>query len=439
MKKNEEFDFCKVFLIGIGGISMSGLAKLLISYNAKVAGSDSNFSSQVSELKKLSIPVFIGHSADNIDETYDLVVYSGAIRDDNCEIVRARQLGIKTIERSEFLGIFSREYSHIIAISGTHGKTTTSAMLAEIFAFAGLKPTIHLGGNSVNLRSNTIVGDREYLIIEACEYRESFKYLFPECLCITNIDADHLDYYRDLESIRDAFQRLSDRSQMLICDDVSITHNQKVSIFDFPICNLNYNNYGYDFDVCYDNKFYHFRLNMLGEYNVTNALFAIIISFRYGINYNIIAEALAHFRGVDRRLERIGMINSIPVIIDYAHHPTEIKNCLAGIRSQFRSPLVIFQPHTYSRTLQLFDQFVEVLETCENLIIFSTYPAREKEIHGGRAIDLSNALNCDYYDEIDRLIQYMQSLGDENFDLILVLGAGDLGEKLRNEISHSHD
>ena len=439
MKKNEDFAFCKVFLIGIGGISMSGLAKLLVSYNVKVAGSDSNFNSQVSELEKLSIPVFIGHSADNIDETYDLVVYSGAIRDDNCEIVRARELGIKTIERSEFLGLLSREYSHIIAISGTHGKTTTSSMISEIFVSAGLNPTIHLGGNSVNLRSNTIVGDREYLIVEACEYRESFRYLSPECLCITNIEADHLDYYHDLESIRSAFQRFADRSEFLVSDDIPINHNQKTSIADFQIRNLNYNNFGYDFDVCYENKFYHFRLNMLGEYNVTNALFAIIVSFRYGIDHSVIAEALANFRGVERRLEKIGTINSIPVIIDYAHHPTEIKSCLAGIRSQFQSPLVIFQPHTYSRTLQLFDQFLEVLATCENLILFDTYPAREKEIIGGRAIDLSNALNCDYYDDIDRLIQYMQSLGDEDFDLILVLGAGDLGEKLRNEISHSHN
>lgn len=439
MKKNEEFDFCKVFLIGIGGISMSGLAKLLLSYNVIVAGSDANFNSQVSELKRLNIPVFIGHNGDNIDESYDLVVYSGAIRDDNCEIVRARELGIRTIERSEFLGILSRKYSHIIAISGTHGKTTTSAMLAEIFAYAGLNPTIHLGGNSVNLNSNTIVGDRDYLIIEACEYRESFKYLYPECLCITNIDADHLDYYSDLESIIGAFQRLSDRSQIIVCDDISITHNQKFSISDFPIRNLNYNNYGYDFDVCCDNEVQHFRLNMLGEYNVTNALFAIIVSRIYGIDHGVIAESLANFRGVERRLERIGTINSIPVIIDYAHHPTEIKSCLTGISSQFQSPLVIFQPHTYSRTLQLFDQFVEVLETCENLIIFSTYPAREKEIIGGRAIDLSEYINCDYYDELDRLIRYIQSLRDNSFDLILVLGAGDLSEKLRNELSHSHD
>lgn len=442
MKLDKNLASLCVFMIGIGGISMSGLAKLLLSWGCKMSGSDMCSSDITDQLSSLGISISIGHSADNITHDIDLIVYSGAIDMGNAEIMRARELGIQIIERSELLGMIASQYNHVIAISGTHGKTTTTAMISEIFSTAGMRPTIHIGGVSVNLKNNTIVGDQDYIILEACEYRESFKYLSPETLVITNIESDHLDYYKDINDIYSAFQRLANRSQYVITNDKNIHHDNHICVCDFSAYNIKVKDGGYDFDIDYLDEFYgHIRLNLIGRHNITNALLAIIVAQKYNISRDLVISALESFRGVERRYEYIGGICKLPVIIDYAHHPTEIMSSIAGIKEVYHSPLIIFQPHTFTRTLQLFNEFVSVLSRFNDVILFKTYPAREKEIIGGRAEDLTKHIkNASFINNMDDLITAIDkrlSLGKN--DCVLVLGAGDLAIRLKNRINSKNN
>lgn len=421
---------------------MSGLCKMSKYLGAEVCGSDANSNEETEKLKRMGVHVFLGHMEENITKDIDLVVYSGAIKPDNCELQQAQKLHIKCMERSQFLGIISSRFKNVIAISGTHGKTTTSAMIGTILHNAKFNPTIHLGGESVNLNDNTIIGGDKYLVVEACEYRESFRFLNPNILVITNIDADHLDYYKDISDIKRAFQNISDKSQFVIKnEDVEIaTKNGYIIGKDFQIINEKFEKNKYTFSVNYMGKYFDtYSLNMFGRHNVINALFAIAVCEKLGVEKEDIKQGLEAFAGVKRRYEQIGKLDDIPIIIDYAHHPTEIKNSIAGINSAYKNPLIIFQPHTYSRTKALLKEFLDALRG--NLIVFKTYPAREKEMLGGRAIDLFEAIDkdksnnanvLDYCDNEmvlrDKIEKYVCG-GD--IDCVLILGAGDLAEKMR--------
>lgn len=437
MKLDKNLANLHIFMIGIGGISMSGLAKILLNWGCRVSGSDVKTSQIIADLERQLINVSIGHSPNNIKQDIDLIVYSGAIHDDNCEIIRAKELGIPIIERAELLGIIANNYKHVIAVSGTHGKTTTTAMISEIFNQAGLSPTIHIGGVSVNLQSNTIIGNNDYLILEACEYRESFRYLFPETLVITNIESEHLDYYGDYESIQLAFHRLANRSSNVIANKDDIV-NHTISIEDFKVKNIKLLKNGYTFEVDYLDKFsINIRLNVIGRHNIINSLFAIAVAYLYKVPADIIKMALERFNGCERRYESIGDVNNISIIIDYAHHPTEIKSSICGIKEHYKNPLIIFQPHTYSRTFKLFDEFLCVLKDVKNLILYQTYPAREKEIIGGRAEDLQKALGSqiDCFTDVKKLMKKIKEiLSLKENDCVLVLGAGDLAEMIKNHI-----
>lgn len=423
---------------------MSGLCKISQFLGADVSGSDANYNDEIAKLEKLDIQVYLGHSEKNITEDISLVVYSGAIKSDNCELQKAKELNIKCMERSQFLGIISRLFDNVIAISGTHGKTTTCAMISNILTCAKFNPTIHLGGESVNLKDNTIIGGDNYLVLEACEYRESFRYLKPNILVVTNIDADHLDYYKDIEDITRAFQRLAKKSQFVIkneCENLTIGDNYLVGK-DICVVSEKFENNAYTFRVNFMGRYLDtYTLHMFGKHNVTNALFAIAVCLKLGVEKGYIKQGIEEFAGVKRRYEKIGESDGVPIIIDYAHHPTEIKNSIAGIREVYAKPLIIFQPHTYSRTLALMDEFVDVLNG--NLIIYKTYPAREKEIDGGRGIDLYDNIDkkrmimgsgeiCEYIDNIQSLNKKINEfIADRRADSILILGAGDLAEKMR--------
>lgn len=422
---------------------MSGLCKISRVLGAQVLGSDVGSNEETRKLSKLGIQVYHGHNESNITIDIDLVVYSGAISNDNVEIQMAKKLNIKCMERSQYLGEISSLFENVIAISGTHGKTSTCAMISTILTHARYNPTIHLGGESINLGDNTIIGDNKYLVVEACEYRESFRYLHPTILVITNIDADHLDYYKNIDDITSAFQRLSTRSQFVIkhAGEQIISHNGYLIGKDFEIANEQFENDRYTFSVNYRGKYFDtYTLNMIGKHNIINALFAIAVCYKLGVSKKDIREGLNIFAGVKRRYEKIGKINKTPIIIDYAHHPTEIASSIAGISEVYSHPLVIFQPHTYSRTLALMEEFVRVL--IGDVVIFSTYPAREKEIVGGRAIDLYNNIynhrqKCNildtikYCDNCDTLNDLIQKIDFRVIDCVLILGAGDLAEKMR--------
>ena len=415
---------------------MSGLAKVLKFIGYKVSGSDVSYNANIQHLIADGIDISIGHQSDNINQNIDLVVHSGAIKDDNPEIIEANRLGIKIIERSELLGVIASRYERVIAISGTHGKTTTTAMIGEIFKCAGYNPTIHLGGVSVNLNTNTYIGGSDYLILEACEYRESFKYLNPDTSIITNIECDHLDYYKDLEDIIIAFQRFAYNSKSIVIDPkYNICHDNIINISNYSIANLQFISDAYSYDVYYQGQFFiHVHLNMLGRHNVINSLFAIATACQYNINKETIMVALANFAGVERRYEKIGYIEDVPIIIDYAHHPTEISSSISGIHEHYKTPLIIFQPHTYTRTIKLFASFIDVLSKIDNLILYPTYPARESEIIGGRALDLFDALSapCKYITALDDLMGEIKiMLRKEKIDCVLVLGAGDLADNMK--------
>ena len=436
MKILSNFSGLKAYFIGIGGISMSGLARLLISSGCSVCGSDSGMDNpEIGKLRLDGVKVFSRHDPLNIDQDIDFVVYTLAVKDDNPELIRARELKIPCFERAEMLGLIARAYSNVIAVSGTHGKTTTTALIGEIFTLAGLDPTIHIGGVSVNLNSCTIIGNKDFLILEACEYGNSFRFIASDTAVITNIESDHLDYYKDLEDIVNSFRHFSSRSHHLISDiSVNIEHKSICVIGkDWQVKEIDYSQNGYDFMVEYKGKFWgKARLNIIGKYNVYNALFAIAVADKYGIPKETILSAISRFSGVERRCEKIASIGDIPIIIDYAHHPTEISSVLHSLDAMYSNILVVFQPHTYTRTMSLFDEFIGALQDRKNLIIYSTYPAREKEIIGGRAEDLVSAIGCAEYEyDFTRLVSRIDKADKCGFDLVLVLGAGNLAEMLK--------
>ncbi len=439
MKKSKKFNFKKIFFIGIGGISMSGLCKMCKLDGIEVLGSDISFNEETAKLEKLGVKVFHSHSEDNIDKSIDLIVYSGAIHSENVEIIKAQSLGIRLMERSEFLGILASSFTEVIAISGTHGKTTTTAILGEILQAGGLAPTIHLGGESVNLKDNTIIGKSDILVLEACEYRESFRFLNPDILAITNIDADHLDYYKDLDDIKGAFDRIAKKSEVVVSNG-DYPNAQLIMNRDFSFANCKFENNGYNFDVMIGGKSLGtFRLNMIGMHNVVNALFAITIADFLGVDPEVIRKSVENFGGVKRRYEKIGEISGIPFIIDYAHHPTEIASSIGGINSCYSHPLVVFQPHTYSRTKSLMTEFVQVLKGSD-LYLYETYPAREKEILDGRCVDLYENLIANneekkkilYFDDYRQMyLDIGKNIRQKKYDCILILGAGNLAENFR--------
>lgn len=441
MKILQNFKNLHIFFVGIGGISMSGLAKLLHYNGAIVNGSDIGNSPEIDCLKQLGIQVHLCHSENNITKDIDIVVFTGAIKPDNSELKQAKKLNIRMMERSEFLGYIASNYHKVISISGTHGKTTTTAMIGYIFKCAKKNPTIHIGGESIDLKGNTILGSNEYFIVEACEYRKSFSFLHSDTAVITNIECDHLDFYKDLQDIEDSFLNFASNSNFLVkAKGINISHNNSISVGDnWLVTNIVFNDFGYDYDVLFNKELFgHFRLNMLGVHNVINSLFAIAVSHHYEIDKKIICNSLKNFHGVARRYEKIGVVGcdkNIPVIIDYAHHPTEIKNSYKGLLEVYKNILVVFQPHTYSRTIKLFDDFINTLNKIDNLILFKTYPAREKEIVGGRAIDIFsklNSKNIEYFENLQDLISAINNkISFYKYDAVLILGAGDLAEFLR--------
>lgn len=434
MKNLTNFKKMHIFFVGIGGISMLGLAKLIKMAGAKVSGSDRS-DSQFNKLNNLGIVTFLGHDGSHITSDIDIIVYSSAIDKDNIELKTADAFNIPKFERHEFLGIIASNYRDVIAISGTHGKTTVTSMIGCIFKYAKLNPTIHIGGESVNLKDSTIIGDNKYLILEACEYKESFLSLRPTTGAILNIDLDHTDYYKDIDHLKRSFISFGENCQYLISDDsLPLIHNNHQIVDNYwSVKNINRCKNGYTYDIFYKKKkFISIRLNIIGRHNIVNSIFAVAIAKHYKIPKRFIKKALSNFLGVKRRYEYIGKINNIPVIIDYAHHPTEIKNSLAGIKDIYKNPLVVFQPHTYTRTASLISDFINVLST-EDVVIYKTYPAREKYIREGDGYTLFRKLNNkNKFYAVDLITLngiIKKNLEKEKYDVIVVLGAGDLGDK----------
>lgn len=434
-----------VHFIGIGGVSMSALAMMLKNQNISVSGSDFHISPTTQYLSEQGIPVAFGHSPENIPAQTDLVVYTAAIAADNPEYLAAKERGIPEISRAKLLGRIMQEYSRSIAVSGTHGKTTVTSMLSHILLAAGTDPTITVGAYLNKLNANYRIGNSEYFLLEACEYCNSFHNFFPTVSIILNVAADHLDFFKNLAAIRASFHQFGLNtkdtiilhSSLLAMPDLTKGWTQKLVTFDqdgdYHAKNFSYQDSGApEFDAFYRDKLLgHIRLSVFGLHNVSNALAAIAAADTLGIPFAAIATGLAEFHGADRRFQKKGSFAGIDVYDDYAHHPEEIAATLAAAEQIPHKRLwLIFQPHTYSRTKLLFNDFVAVLQKPDFLILADIYAAREQNTYGIHAKDLAAAVSVhnpntcylESFDEIENFVLEHAQPGD----LLITMGAGDI-------------
>lgn len=437
-----------VHFIGIGGISMSGLAIYMHKNGFFVQGSDKCYSKKMQELQNLGIKIFVGHNYHNVTNA-NICVYTSAIDENNPELQYAKKHCL-LIERSELLGEICRSFKNTIAISGTHGKTTTTAMIAQALINANLNPTIHIGGNFAPINGNFRVGSNHYMVTEACEYKRSFLHIHPEYLVINNIELDHLDCYNNIDEIEQAFLTLANQTKnnIFINGDIDfydkikntlprstlrkyITFGKKAHC-DYRMVNLRNAYERYTFDVEHNKNYLTtIKMNISGAYNTYNALACIAVCDSLSIPVETIKHSLESFSGVERRLEIIKKTENTTIIKDYAHHPTEIKNVIHNIKAHnYEKVVVVFQPHTYTRTFGLFNDFLSAFDECDALILVPTYGAREQPIIGGRSEDLYEALktrkqNVYFAKDFEATKAKIHDYNSKN-TCILLLGAGDI-------------
>ena len=449
----------KIHMIGIGGVSMSGIAEILLNWGFEVTGSNNVESEITQKLQKSGIKVIIGHKAENVIGS-DIVVYTAAIKEDNVELQEAKKLNIPTIERADFLGEITRCYTDTITVSGTHGKSTTTSMLSLCFLESGKDPSIQVGAELSQIGGNYRTGNSEYFIIEACEYVESFLKFSPKSEIILNIDNDHLDYFKNFDNIKNAFikyVKLLPKDGLLVLngDDnnclnlqeytsaKTITYGITNKNVDFFAVNIVFDNDGFpEFDVYYHDKFYdRIKLHVPGTHNILNALSCIALCNEYGLNNTEIKSGLSKFRGAGRRFEYKGEVNGAKIFDDYGHHPTEIiATAKALMNKKYNKSWVVFQPHTYSRTKLLLNDFAKALLNFDNIIILDIYAAREKNTYGISSKDLVDRINelgknAKYIPDFDECVTYLKN-NVQNNDIIITQGAGtvtNIGNMLINK------
>lgn len=437
----------KIHMIGIGGVSMSGIAEILLNWGFEVTGSNNVENETTKKLQNSGINVVIGHHAENVIGA-DVVVYTAAIKNDNVELQSARNLNIPTIERADFLGEITRCYNDTITVAGTHGKSTTTSMVSLCFLEALKDPSIQVGAELPQINGNYRVGNSEYFIIEACEYVESFLKFSPKSTIILNIDNDHLDYFKNFENIKNAFVKyikLLPNDGLLVVngDDKtclelpeftnakSLTYGITNKNVDFFAVNIVFDNDGFpEFDVYSHEKFYErIKLNIPGMHNVLNALGCIALCDNYGISSAVIKNGLAKFHGTGRRFEFKGKINGASIYDDYGHHPTEIlATAKALMNKKYNKSWIVFQPHTYSRTKLLLEDFSKALLNFDNIIVLDIYAAREKNTYGVSSKDLVDKINslgknALYIPDFNECVEFLKNNVSEN-DIILTQGAG---------------
>ena len=443
-------DFKNIHCIGIGGVGLSAIAEILQSRGYCVSGSDMKQSDITENLERKGIKVHIGHQASNV-ENADLIVYSAAIAEENPEIIRAREKNIPLAGRAEVLGTLMNDYENSIAISGTHGKTTTTSMVSLILEKAGLEPTILVGGNLAEIGGNVKVGDSRYFVTEACEYRDSFLELHPKIEVILNIDSDHLDYFKDIDHIVssfDKFARAVPRDGKIIAYDANPFVNRIIK--DIPgavtygynesctyhIADVSFDGEGMpSFSINYRGETLgKAKLQVPGEHNILNAVGAFACCHQLGVLPSVIIGTLGEYRGTQRRFDIVGTTGeNVKLVDDYAHHPTEIKATLAAAHNIPHSRLwCLFQPHTYTRTLALFDDFAESFAEADVIILAEIYAAREKNIYKISSEELAEKIKQTYP---DKTVYYMETFEDIakyvcknalSGDLVITMGAGDI-------------
>lgn len=450
----------RIHCLGIGGIGLSAVAEILANRGHIVSGTDIKASDVTEHLESVGIKVYYKHEAENVDGV-DAIVYSAAVSDDNPEVVRAKELGLPLLSRAEVLGMIMRDYDNSVAICGTHGKTTVTSMTSLILRNAKFKPTILVGGNLPEINGNVEIGDKNYFVTEACEYMDSFLELRPSIGVILNIDSDHLDYFKDMDHIVNSFRNFVNQvplDGMVIAygdnpfvKDVLKDRENKITYGysegnDYYAENIDFDENGFpEFDICSKaEKLAHIKLSVPGEHNVLNSMAAFVTAIYLKVDVETIQETLKAFSGTNRRFDLTGFTeNGVKVIDDYAHHPTEIKATLAAVKNmKHRKLWVIFQPHTYTRTKALFDEFVDAFIDADALILTDIYAAREKDIYNISSYKLMNAMKSKY---ASKEVYYVKDFEDiANYinkfalpdDMVITMGAGDVykvGELLVKE------
>ena len=438
-------DNAYIHMVGIGGISMSALAHMLKVFGYHVTGSDRCETEIVKKLVAASIEVKIGHSADNIKDP-DLVCYTAAISKDNPELVKARSLGIPVMERAELLGQLMKRYQYPIAVAGTHGKTTTTSMLSLVLIEAGVDPTILVGGELAQIGGNYKIGADKYLVLEACEYVESFLHFNPFMSVITNVEEDHLDYFADLTHIITAFVSFARLNSpfgcIIVCyDDKNIqtlVQNVEGRVVkygliskdnDFYAEGIHLNNFGKTEMMVYAYGEYveTLELSVHGEHNVKNALGAFAAAWEMGIDKTAIKRGLESFGGTKRRFEKLGKCNAVTIIDDYSHHPTEIRCALETAKTLTKGDVwCVFQPHTYSRTKAFLEDFAKSLSIADKVVLADVYSARENYDGTIHSCDLAALIdNVTYINDFGAIERYVKA-NAKSGDMVITMGAGDV-------------
>ncbi|MGN0373171.1 MAG: UDP-N-acetylmuramate--L-alanine ligase [Enterocloster sp.] len=456
-----QIDFTRsshVHFIGIGGISMSGLAEILLEEGFTVSGSDSHETELTRHLETKGARVYYGQKASNIEKEpgIQVAVYTAAIHPDNPEFQAVQEKGIPMLTRAELLGEVMRNYKQAVAVSGTHGKTTTTSMITDILLAADTDPTISVGGILKDIGGNIRVGGPELFVTEACEYTNSFLSFYPTMEVILNIEEDHLDFFKDIEDIRHSFrlfaEKLPEDGALVINSGIrqleEITGGLKCRVItfgkdaasDYTAENITYDDYArpsYDL-VVRGEKMRQIKLGVTGEHNVYNSLAAIAIVSELGISLEKAAAGLEKFSGTDRRFEKKGVIGGVTIIDDYAHHPQEIRATLAAAKNYpHRKLWCVFQPHTYTRTKAFLEEFARALSAADEVILADIYAARETDTLGVSSRDIAERIEklgtkAHYIPSFDEIETFILE-NCINGDVLITMGAGDIvkvGEKL---------
>lgn len=426
-----------VHLVGIGGVSMRPLGLVLQGMGLLVTGSDMNASVSTDELIAKGIHVEIGHRAENIEGAC-CIIRTAAAHNDNPEIAAARVAGIPVFERAQAWGVIMQSYKNAVCVSGTHGKTTTTSMLTHVLMAAQKDPTVMIGGNLPLLGAGHRVGDGDTILLESCEYCDSFLNFYPTLAIVLNIEADHLDYFKDLEQIQNSFHRFAAMATDHILvngDDFNTIQAMKgLNYIAFGmgesnrIRGVNATSDWRQMDVLCDGKFYcHLKLAVIGKHNMINALAAMGAAWLLGIDGSVAADSLKDFHGAARRMQYKGNFNGADIYDDYAHHPGELAATIAAVRAASDRRLVVaFQPHTYTRTKALFDDFVRELRKADVVLLAEIYAARERNTIGISSKQLQEKIPGSIYCEtLPQVAETLKEIARPG-DLIFTIGAGDI-------------
>lgn len=446
-----------IYFVGIGGISMSGLAEILHQAGFTVSGSDWKASSITQSLEAKGIAVKYGENASHITPDIDCAVLTSAVKESNLEFQAIKEMGIPYLSRAQLLGQLMKNYKTSVAVSGTHGKTTTTSMISEILLKAGTDPTLSIGGILKTIGGNIRVGGKEYFVTEACEYTNSFLSFFPTVGLILNIEEDHMDFFKDLADIRSSFRKFAElipaEGCLIINADIpdyreiteglsckTVTYSSADETADYYPTDISYDDFGHPSFLLHtpDGQAVSFSLKVPGLHNVGNSIAAIALADYLSVDRTVTAGALNAYTGTDRRFEYKGSVGGVTIIDDYAHHPTEITATLSAAKNYPHKTLwCVFQPHTYSRTKEFMKDFARALSLADRIVLADIYPARETDNLGISSEDLQKEIRalgheCYYFPTFDEIENFLLE-NCINGDLLITMGAGDvlkIGENL---------